>query len=99
MITDLLIAGLLVASAPDLLPSDSLKSAPLEHRSDAARGVRTCPGEAQDRSRNALLEAHAAYAAMAPFSLARIAPGSAPVIQDPAREVVAADKGSSGCRS
>ena len=83
MLTDLLVAGLMIAVAPDLAPPSLVKPAAPEQRSDTAAGPGPCQGDQHKEARIALLAAHASFAAMHPFSLARLgagAPGSTPVV-------------------
>jgi hypothetical protein len=77
MITDLLVAGLMVAVAPDVPAPSPAKHATPERYSEASGGRAHCSEEGIAGSRAALLEAHATYAALSPFSLARQGGGSA----------------------
>jgi hypothetical protein len=99
MLTDLLVAGLMVAAAPDLLHPGAAKASPLAEPSAARAVPALCPGEARARYQIALLEAHAAYAAMAPFSFARTGPGSAPPATHGRMEKDAAEREADRCKS
>ena len=76
MITDLLVVGLLVAAAPDLPIVGAIKPPTPEQRSEETTGAGACHKAAGPGSRAALLEAHASFAALPPFSLARVGAGS-----------------------
>ena len=71
MLTDLLIGGLLLASSPAQAADVGVQPAPASLRSDARPGTPPCVELSRASGRSALLEAHAAYAGLAPFSLAR----------------------------
>ncbi len=92
MFTDLLIAGLMVALAPDVPAPSPAKPAAPEQRSEAPAGQAHCEQEGSAGSRAALLEAHATYAALYPFSLARQGGGSATPTGSKAKEA-------QGCKS
>jgi hypothetical protein len=90
MLTDLLVAGLMVAATPNLPgPSESKPTIPEKH-SEARTDAPAC----QPESHIALLEAHASFAAMPPFSLARLNSGTA----NPARNGPK-EKDAGGCKS
>ena len=76
MITDLLVAGFLIAAAPGLPPHGTPK--PAEHlpQPAAAAPLALCAARTPAASQMALLEAHARSGGFTPFSLARIAAGS-----------------------
>jgi hypothetical protein len=83
MLTDLLIAGMMIAVAPDLPILGVARPAAQEQRTEAVTGASLCQGNERTGSRIALLEAHASFAALPPFSLARLgagAAGSAPLV-------------------
>ena len=88
MVTELLLAGLLLASSAGPWPIGAAQPAPVGLHSDARPDGQACGSD----PRSALLEAHAAYAALPPFSLVRIpatvAPKDAPAV-----------KGIPGCKS
>jgi hypothetical protein len=90
MLTDFLVAGLMVAATPNLPGSGGSKPAIPEEHSQALAVAPACQAE----SRIALLEAHASYAAMPPFSLARLSPGPANPAKTGPRE-----KDAAGCKS
>ena len=92
MITDLLLAGLLLASSPDLSSLGSPHPAPVGLRSDARQIVQACTGDSRTPGQQALLEAHAAYAALHPFSLVRIPPAAG-------AKAAPGGKGIAGCKS
>lgn len=77
MLTDLLVAGMIVALASNVPAPSPAKPAAPEQRSEAPAGQAHCAQEGSAGSRAALLEAHATSAALYPFSLARQGGGSA----------------------
>ena len=90
MLTDLLVAGLMVAATPNLPDSGGSKPTIPEKNSEARTDAPACESE----SRIALLEAHASFAAMPPFSLARLSSGTANPARTGPRE-----KDAGGCKS
>lgn len=90
MFTDLLVAGLVVALAPNVPAPSPAKPATSQQRSEAPAGQSHCAQESSAGSRAALLEAHAGYAALSPFSLAR---------QGGATPTGAKAKDADGCKS
>lgn len=94
MLTDLLVAGLMVATTPHPPDFGTAKSPAPTPRGQAVSGVHACQEEARNGARNALLEAHASFAALPPFSLARLGATTGGSSQP-----VAKDKESPGCKS
>lgn len=91
MLTDLIVAGLLVASSAGLPPTGGVRPAPAGAQPETGTEAIACAGgRASDRA--ALLEAHAGFAALPPFSLART-PVSTATRPGPG------DKGDPGCKS
>lgn len=78
MITDLLVAGLLVASSADLAPAGGGRPATAGAHPASQSEVALACADPRASDRAALLEAHAGYAALPPFSLARAPLPAAP---------------------
>lgn len=94
MLTDLLVAGLMVAAAPHAPGPETAKAPVRAPHSQAASGPQACHGEAREGTTMALLEAHASFAAMPPFSLARL--GAAAGVQP---GTGTREKDAAGCKS
>lgn len=76
MITELLMTGLMVAAAPGALSHEATKPVQDTPRGESHAVQPQCLAEARAASQAAMLEAHARFAALPPFSLARIGSGS-----------------------
>ena len=71
MLTELIIGGLLLVSSPAQSVEPGALPAPASLHSESRQGGAACVEGNRPPGRSALLEAHAAFSALAPFSLAR----------------------------
>ncbi len=94
-----LVVSLLLGPAAEMPPLGTAKTTPQELRSEAPPSAATCAKETRVETAITLLEAHAAYRAIAPFSLARTAIGLSATAPAAATESSANQSSHAGCKS